>query len=110
MKALVATVMLLVQLQPLLGSVACLGVFGQQSKQECEMPDHAQPPGSSVIHPGGTSHSCQLSAICMPAPLAIPMVPVVLESAAFPPHRVVVPSLFLPHGISLPPPARPPSA
>lgn len=110
MKALVATVMLLVQLQPLFGSVACLGFFDRQSRPECEMPDQAQPPVNSVIHQGGTSHSCQLSAICMPAPLAIPMVPVVLESAALPPHGVVATSLLLPHGISLSPPARPPSA
>ena len=110
MKATLAAIMLLLQLQPLLGSVACLGVFERQANQACEMPDHGRTSTSSISQPGAAAQSCQLAAICAPASLAIPVVALGLESAAPPLHRLDALAVSLPHDVSLTPPARPPSA
>jgi len=111
MRALVASLMLLFQLQPLLGSAACLGLFDPQTRQGCEMPGHRRAPLSDITLQGATTaQGCHLAAICGPASLAIPVVPRGLESAAPPLHRVGVLAVDLPHDISLSPPARPPSA
>ena len=111
MRALVAAFMLLFQLQPVLGSAACLGLFDRQTRPACEMPDHGRAPLSAVTVQGATTaQGCHLAAICGPASLAIPVVPLGLESATFPLHTVGTPAVTLPHDISLSPPARPPSA
>jgi hypothetical protein len=111
MRAVVAALMLLFQLQPVVGSAACLGLFGRQTRQGCEMPDHGRAPVSGItLQSATTPQNCQLAAICGPASLAIPVVPLGLESPAFPFHRVGTPAVALPHDISLSPPARPPSA
>ena len=72
MKAVLASLLLLFQLQPVLGTVACLGLPAGATKQECKMPEHGQPQTMSVAVSGAPVQSCQLATICAPAHPAIP--------------------------------------
>jgi hypothetical protein len=81
MKAVFAVLLLLFQLQPVLGTVVCLGLSDRPAKQECKMPDHGQMPVRSVTMPGPAAQGCQSAAICAPAPLAIPAWFTQLETA-----------------------------
>jgi len=72
MKAVLAVLLLLVQLQPVLGTVACFGLSERAALQECRMPEHGQAPTSHVAASGSAAGSCELATLCMPAPLAIP--------------------------------------
>lgn len=72
MKVVFAALLLLFQLQPVLGTVACLGLPARATLQECKMPEHGQPQTPSIAISGAASQSCHLAAICTPVPLAIP--------------------------------------
>jgi hypothetical protein len=60
MKAAFAALLLLFQLQPVLGSVACLGLPARATQQDCKMPDHGQPPATSIAVSGVAAQSCPL--------------------------------------------------
>jgi hypothetical protein len=73
MKSLFAALLLVFQLQPVLGAAACLGLVQQPAQQECKMPEHGSMPSNTVS--GGepmSPASCALATACTPAPLAIP--------------------------------------
>ena len=110
MKAVLTVLLLLFQLQPVLGTVACLGLPERASQQECKMPEHGRAPAASIAAAGMAAQSCELATICTPAPLAIPGFSANLET--------VVPLLeapgplaaTLPFGIPPAPPFHPPRA
>jgi hypothetical protein len=72
MKTLVATLLLLLQLQPLFGSAACLLSSDRPSKQECEMPEQRTPAQGSVLQSGSPSQGCALASVCATSALAVP--------------------------------------
>ena len=110
MKALLAVFLLLFQLQPVLGTVACLGLSERATQQECKMPEHGQAPTASIAAGGMATQSCELATICAPAPLAIPGFSASLETAV--PLLEAAGSLAatLPLGIPPAPPFHPPRA
>jgi hypothetical protein len=81
MKAAFAALLLLFQLQPVLGTVACLGLPARATQQECKMPEHGQPQTTNIAASGAAAQSCPLATICTPAPLAIPELSNQLETA-----------------------------
>jgi hypothetical protein len=110
MKVAFAALLLLFQLQPVLGTVACLGLSDRPAKQECEMPELGKAPTTHITVSGVTPEHCQLAAICTPAPPAIPAlskrsdVDVPLYEGA------TTLAATLPLGISPAPPFHPPRA
>ena len=81
MKAWFAALLLFFQLQPVLGTVACLGFSKQGGQQECQMPEHGAVPHSTVAQTGSsTAPNCALASVCAPTPLAIASLPDSLES------------------------------
>ena len=82
MKALFATLLLVMQLQPVLGTLACMGLVRQPAQQECKMPEHGKAPSAHLSEQAPVSpHNCATAAVCAPAPLAIPGFAGRLESA-----------------------------
>ena len=110
MKAVFAALLLLFQLQPVLGTVACLGLPAQATKQECKMPEHGQPQTTSVATSGAAAQNCQLATICTPAPPAIPGLFITLETAVPLHEGAGTLAATLPRGISPAPPFHPPRA
>ncbi len=108
MKAMLAALLLMFQLQPVLGSVACLGLSDSAARQECRMPDHARPQGTGVGAAANAAESCHLATFCMPATLAIPELLSSFETAV--PLREGVGTIVatVPRGLSPAPPFRPP--
>ena len=110
MKALLAVLLLLFQLQPVLGTVACLGLSERATQQECKMPEHGQAPTASIAAGGMAAQSCELATICTPVPLAIPGFSASLETAV-PLLEAAGPlAATLPLGIPPAPPFHPPRA
>lgn len=110
MKVLLAVLLLVFQLQPVLGSVACLGESGRAAQHECQMPEHGQAPTASIGAAGRPAQSCELATICMPAPLAIPGLSSSLDSTV-PLLATAGPlAATLPLGIPPAPPFHPPRA
>jgi hypothetical protein len=72
MKPVVATLLLLFQLQPLAGSVACLFSSERADKQECEMPDQPGAPVASVLESASAGQECALALACARSALAVP--------------------------------------
>lgn len=73
MRAAFAAVLLFLQLQPVLGSAACLGLIRQPAQAECEMPEHGTVPSQTFSESTPLStQSCAITALCAPAPLAVP--------------------------------------
>jgi hypothetical protein len=110
MKAVFAALLLFFQLQPVLGTVACLGLSKQGPQQECQMPEHGAVPHSTVAAPNSATPNCTLAPVCAPSPLAIVTLPQNLESLiAFysEPPMLGTATLF---GISSAPPFYPPRA
>jgi hypothetical protein len=72
MKAIFAALLLLTQLQPVLGAVACLGL-SQPKAAECEMTEDGKAPSQngpeSATHP---LQACPFAAVCTPLSPAIP--------------------------------------
>jgi hypothetical protein len=110
MKVVLAAFLLLFQLQPVLGTVACLGLFERPAQQECRMPEHGQAPATAFTASDLATQSCELATICTPAPLAVPGFSASLE-AAVPLVEAAGPlAATLPLGISPAPPFHPPRA
>ena len=110
MKAVFAALLLVFQLQPLWGSVACLGLSERVAQQECRMPEHGQAPTTTLAASGAAAQSCDLAAICTPAPLAIPGFSTHLETAVPLLGDAGLLAATLPLGISPAPPFHPPRA
>src|SRR5437867_2182408 len=73
MRSLFATLLLLFQLQPLLGAAACLGLVRQSAQQECKMPEHGKAPTHSLAQTVPLSpQPCPMASACAPASLAVP--------------------------------------
>jgi hypothetical protein len=80
MKSVFAALLLTLQLQPLLGTAACLGLVKQPAQSECEMPEHGTVPGQSLSESAPIpTQSCAVASFCVPAPLAVPGLAGVLE-------------------------------
>lgn len=110
MKAVFAALLLLSQLQPVLGAVACLGLADRPTPQECPMAEHGAAPASSIAGPDPAAHRCTFAAICSPASFAIPSLAKDLSSAVpLHPDTQIVGAASL-HGILLTPPFHPPRA
>jgi hypothetical protein len=86
MKAVLAALLLLFQLQPALGTVACLSASERAPGHECKMPEHGQAPTpmTAIAASGTAAQHCELAAVCTPAPPAIPALSVTLETAVSP--------------------------
>jgi hypothetical protein len=72
MKGIFATLLLLMQLQPVLGAAACLGLSPPKAA-ECEMPEDGK--GTSQNVPESATHplqACPFAAVCTPVSPAIP--------------------------------------
>jgi hypothetical protein len=110
MKAVFAALLLLFQLQPVLGTVACLGLPARVPQQECKMPEHGQPQTTNIAVSGAAAQSCQLATICMPAPLAIPGLFTSLDTTVPLHEGAGALAATLPRGISPAPPFHPPRA
>jgi hypothetical protein len=82
MKAVFAALLLFFQLQPVLGTVACLGLSDQRPQQECQMAEHGAVPHSTVAQPNSATPNCALASVCAPTPLAIISLPDGLQSVA----------------------------
>jgi hypothetical protein len=112
MKAVLAALLLLFQLQPVLGSVACLSATERAGEQECKMPEHGQTqrPATTIASSGAATQNCELAAVCTPAPPAIPGLFVALETSV-PPFEAAGP-LAATRLLGLPPapPFHPPRA
>jgi hypothetical protein len=73
MRSLFAALLLLFQLQPVLGTAACLGLVRQPVQEECRMPEHGRVPTHSLTQTEPlASQTCALAAVCAPTPLAVP--------------------------------------
>ncbi len=110
MKPLLAAALLLFQLQPLVGTVACLGLSDRAGQPECEMPDHGAMPHTTVAQTESPGPNCTLASVCAPSPLAIVSLPENLESVVAlhsEPPRMAATTLL---GISSAPPFHPPRA
>jgi hypothetical protein len=110
MKSVLASLLLLVQLQPVLGTVACFGLSERAALQECRMAEHGHAPTSGFTAAGATTHSCELATLCMPAPLAIPGFSSGLETAIVLHETAVSLTAPSPRDISPAPPFHPPRA
>ena len=109
MKAVLAVLLLLFQLQPVFGSVACLGL-SETAAQDCSMPEHGQAATAIVAAAAGAAQGCELASICTPAPLAVPGFSGSLETAV-PLLGTTGPlAATLPLGIPPAPPFHPPRA
>ena len=110
MKAVLAVFLLLFQLQPVLGTVACLGLSERAAQPECRMPEHGQSSAPTFTASDVATQSCELATICTPAPLAVPGFSTSLETAV-PLLEAAGPlAATLPLGISPAPPFHPPRA
>jgi len=67
MKLFIATLLLLFQLQPLVGSAACLLSSDRPSQSECEMPEQRTAAPASVLQSGFAGQGCALALACAPS-------------------------------------------
>ena len=110
MKVVLAAFLLLFQLQPMLGTVACLGLSERAAQPECRMPEHGRASAPTFTASDVATRSCELATICTPAPLAVPGFSASLETAV-PLLEAAGPlAATLPLGISPAPPFQPPRA
>jgi hypothetical protein len=110
MKTLVATLLLLFQLQPLLGSAACLFSSDRPSQQECEMPAQPKPAHDSVLPSGSLNQGCALAFVCARTPLAIPSLSDAPESMLPLPSAAATPVAVALTDVVSAPPFHPPRA
>jgi hypothetical protein len=111
MKSAFAALLLLLQLQPVLGAATCLGLFEQQAKASCEMPEHGTMPSQNVSESVPLStQSCALASVCTPAPLAIPCLPSQDESTVQLHAALTLAGLDVPVDVFSSPPFHPPRA
>ena len=110
MKPLVGTLLLLFQLHPLAGSVACLFSPEGASQEECEMPEQRAAPAASVIESASAGEGCALALACARSALAVPSFSRGRESIV-PLHSAVAPSsAVILTGVASSPPFHPPRA
>ena len=109
MKSGFAALLLLMQLQPVIGVAACLGLVQQRTTSECEMPEHGTMPSQDVSESAPPqSQSCALAVICTPAPLAIPCLPGQVETKIPVQAAVALVGQDAPVDVFSPPPFHPP--
>lgn len=110
MKALVATLLLLFQLQPLAGSAVCLLASDRPSEAECGMPEQRTVAHDSMVESGAPAPGCALASVCAASALAVPSLSegqesiIPLYSAAATPAAVSIVS------VASAPPFHPPRA
>jgi hypothetical protein len=110
MKVMLASLLLLFQLQPLLGTVACLGLPARATRQECKMAEHGQQQTTGISTSDATAQHRQLATVCTPARPAIPGLSNQLETAVPLYEGEATLAATLPFGTSPAPPFRPPRA
>jgi hypothetical protein len=110
MKTLVATFLLLFQLQPLAGSAACLLSSDRPSNEECEMPEQRTPAHSSLLESGSLPQGCALASICAASALAVPSLSEGQESVIPLHSAAATPIAVLLFGVASAPPFHPPRA
>lgn len=110
MKALFAALLLFLQLQPVIGTAACLGLSNRTSQQDCEMPEHGAVPYSTLGQTDSPAQSCELAMLCAPSPLAVPSLGGGLESVVPLPAEAGITTSIIPLGTSSTPPFHPPRA
>ena len=104
MKAVLAALLLLVQLQPLAGTALCLGLSDRASQEECEMPEHGAVPHSTLVQTESASPNCAISSVCSPSPLTVPsLTDDVVAAIALPPQVVITHTATLASIFSAPP-------
>ena len=104
MKAVLAALLLLVQLQPLTGIALCLGFSDRASQKECEMPDHGAVPHSTLAQTESSSPGCALASVCSPSPTAVPsLTEHVVTTTALPPEVPITGTATLASTFSAPP-------
>jgi hypothetical protein len=82
MKSLFTALLLMLQLQPVLGAAACLGLVQRPAQANCEMPEHGTVPSQHYSESApAPSQSCPIASFCAPTPLAIPGFASLVESA-----------------------------
>lgn len=108
MKSVFAALLLVFQLQPLLGTAACLGFSAQAAQQGCEMPEHGVTPHSTVAQTGSPAQSCELASMCASSPLAIPGLNGTGESLVPLHEGAAIPRALTQIGVSSAPPFHPP--
>jgi hypothetical protein len=109
MKPLFAALVLLLQLQPLLGTAVCLS-SERAARPECEMPDHVAVPHRTVTPSEPPAPNCALASICAPSPLAIVSLPERVESLIAVQSEPPITAAHNLFGISSAPPFHPPRA
>ena len=102
--------LVLLQLQPVLGTVACLGLTGRQAGQECAMPEHGQSGTTGLVPAGPASQGCQAAAICTPVPPAVSVPTAQFETAESLRAGAGALAATLPRDIPPVPPFHPPRA
>ena len=110
MKSIVAALLLLLQLQPLFGTLACMGLSDRARQAECQMPEHGPMPASTLAQTESPAPNCALASVCAPSPLTIVSLPENFESTVAlysEPPVMAATALF---GISSAPPFHPPRA
>lgn len=111
MRSLFGALLLLVQLQPVIGTVACLGLVAKPAQEECQMPEHGSRPVYSVsAAPPMSPTSCALATVCAPAPLAIPALSDQLARAIPSEPTSLISATDSPTDFSSAPPLPPPRA
>lgn len=109
-KSLLAAILFLAQLQPFLGSAACLFASSNQvSQEECQMPDQGPLPHHSAAAPDGTPlPDCALAAACAPSPLAVVTLPESVDTITVLNSQPPIITTDLLVGIASAPPLPPP--
>ena len=110
MKPVVTTLLLLFQLQPLAGSVACLFSPERAGKQECEMPEQRAAPAASVLESASASQGCALALACARSAPAVPSFSQGQESVVQLHSAAALLSAVTLTGVSTSPPFHPPRA
>src|SRR6266404_6762542 len=107
MMAVFAAFLLLFQLQPLVGTVACLRLSDRPAKQECKMPEHGSAATTSITVSGAPAQPCEVAVICTPARPAIPTLSNRFDIAVPLYEGSAILAATLPLGIPPAPPFRP---
>ncbi len=109
MRSLFAALLLVIQLQPVLGTAACLGLVWKPAQVDCKMPEHGSVPSHSLSAAVPmSSPSCAMAAGCAPAPLAVPGFANQPEKATVLHTAPAIAGLSLPLDVSSAPPFHPP--
>lgn len=110
MRSFFAAIVLVFQLQPVLGAVACLGL-SQPKAAECEMPEDGNAPSQNVPESATQPHqACPFAAVCSFVSPAIPGLSNQVETSVQS-HTGVAPSGFnTPVEVFTSPPFHPPRA